>query len=149
MMLYDDMKQGIGLGILLMDLRFKHSIENRHDSSLGYRLKMRAEWKSLYGNDGQIFQMEYIQAFLSHWDIELKEHYYNIMSIQKLITLIDKLDSEYKTALAFADQGGLAMARWLIDNPLPNTWDEMVEWGKCYDDEREAVSMLNFDDGSI
>lgn len=144
MSLYDDMKQGIGLGILLMDLKFKHTIENRYDSSLGYRLKMRAEWRSLYRISEQIFQTDFVREFLKHWDIEMKEYYYDIMSIQKLITLIDRLSSEYNTSLAFGDQVGLAMMRWLIDNPLPNTWDEMVEWGKCYDDEKEAVSLLDF-----
>ncbi len=143
---HDDTKQGIGLGILLMDLRFKHSIENRHDSSLGYRLKMRVEWKTLYKNGGNLFQMQFVEDFLKHWDLKIKEHYYDVLTIRKFIALLERLQSEHHTKLAFADQNGLAIVSWLIDNPLPNTWDEMVEWGKFYDDEMEAINMLAFDE---
>tara|TARA_B100000287_G_scaffold5809_2_gene5620 strand:+ start:2384 stop:2815 length:432 start_codon:yes stop_codon:yes gene_type:complete len=139
----DRREEWMGLGIMLTELRMKTWVENRSDSKLGMRVQKRITWRSLFksGTEGQ---RRCVEIFLSPFDIELKENYYDNVSIAKWVLLLNRLDSMYSIRNSITDKVGWHMIEWVIDNPIPKTWDEFLNWVKSYDEEQEmALDYIN------
>lgn len=139
----DRREEWMGLGIMLTELRMKTWVENRSDSKLGMRVQKRITWRSLFksGTEGQ---RRCVEIFLSPFDIELKENYYDNVSIAKWVLLLNRLDTMYSIRNSITDKVGWHMIEWVIDNPIPKTWDEFLNWVKSYDEEQEmALDYIN------
>lgn len=139
----DRREEWMGLGIMLTELRMKTWVENRSDSKLGMRVQKRITWRSLFksGTEGQ---RRCVEIFLSPFDIELKENYYDKVSIAKWVLLLNRLDTMYSIRNSITDKVGWHMIEWVIDNPIPKTWDEFLNWVKSYDEEQEmALDYIN------
>jgi hypothetical protein len=135
----DRREEWMGLGIVLTELRMKTWVENRSDSKLGMRVQKRVGWRSLFksGTEGQ---RRCVEIFLSPFSMELKEHYYDNEGIAKWILLLNKLDVMYSIRNSITDKVGWHMLEWVIDNPLPKTWDEFLKWVNAYDEEQEMAA---------
>ena len=139
----DRREEWMGLGIMLTELRMKTWVENRSDSKLGMRVQKRITWRSLFksGTEGQ---RRCVEIFLSPFDIELKENYYDNVSIAKWVLLLNRLDTMYSIRNSITDKVGWHMIEWVIDNPIPKTWDEFLNWVKSYDEDQEmALDYIN------
>ena len=139
----DRREEWMGLGIVLTALRMKTWVENRSDSKLGMRAQKRITWRSLFksGTEGQ---RRCVEIFLSPFGMELKENYYDNDSMTKWLLLLDRLDTMYSIRQSITDRVGWHMLEWVMDNPLPKTWDEFLIWVTAHDEEQEmAVDYIN------
>ena len=134
----DRREEWMGLGILLSEIRFGVWLENRSDSRLGMRVRRRISWHSLF-NSGTMAQQACVEAFLSPFDMELKESYNSRDDIFKWLLIFSKLDGMYELSHAITDSSGLHMMRWVTENPLPRDWDDFLVWVDSYDSEIDMV----------
>mgnify|MGYP001292946817 FL=1 len=137
----DRREEWMGLGIILTELRMKVWVENRSDSKLGMRVQRRIGWRTLF-TTGTYIQQQCVSVFLNSFDIELKEYYYNKDSINKWLLLLDRLDGLYNVRSGLTDQSGWHMLQWVMDNPIPKSWDEFLVWVESYDNECEMIDGL-------
>ena len=119
----DRREEWMGLGIILTELRMKVWVENRNDSKLGMRVQRRIGWRTLF-TTGTYIQQQCVSVFLNPFGIELKEYYYDKDSINKWLLLLDRLESLYNIRSGLTDQSGWHMLQWVMDNPIPKSWDE-------------------------
>jgi hypothetical protein len=142
MMEFDRAAEHIGQGIMLNDLKFNTWIERRNDSSLGFRVKKKAHWKTLFLETHWKNNIQYqcVEQFFGQFGIPLKPIYYGTTEMDMLITMINTANKIYRTREAFGDQDGLHMVEWVIDNPMPtDNMDNLKQWAEYYDDERESL----------
>ena len=137
----DRREEWMGLGILLTELRMKTWIENRSDSKVGMRVQRRIGWRALFSS-GTYIQQHCVSIFLRPFGIELKEKYYDKDSITKWLLLLDRLEGLYNVRSVLTDQSGWHMLQWVMDNPIPKSWDEFLIWVESYDNECEMVDGL-------
>ena len=137
----DRREEWMGLGIILTELRMKVWVENRNDSKLGMRVQRRIGWRTLF-TTGTYIQQQCVSVFLNPFDIELKEYYYDKDSINKWLLLLDRLEGLYNIRSGLSDQSGWHMLQWVMDNPIPKSWDEFLIWVESYDNECEMVDGL-------
>jgi hypothetical protein len=137
----DRREEWMGLGIILTELRMKVWVENRNDSKLGMRVQRRIGWRTLF-TTGTYTQQQCVSVFLNPFDIELKEYYYDKDSINKWLLLLDRLEGLYNIRSGLSDQSGWHMLQWVMDNPIPKSWDEFLVWVESYDNECEMVDGL-------
>ena len=137
----DRREEWMGLGIILTELRMKVWVENRNDSKLGMRVQRRIGWRTLF-TTGTYIQQQCVSVFLNPFDIELKEYYYDKDSINKWLLLLDRLEGLYNIRSGLSDQSGWHMLQWVMDNPIPKSWDEFLVWVESYDNECEMVDGL-------
>jgi hypothetical protein len=137
----DRREEWMGLGIILTELRMKVWVENRNDSKLGMRVQRRIGWRTLF-TTGTYIQQQCVSVFLNPFDIELKEYYYDKDSINKWLLLLDRLEGLYNVRSGLTDQSGWHMLQWVMDNPIPKSWDEFLVWVESYDNECEMVDGL-------
>ena len=139
---FDRAAEHIGQGIMLNDLKFKTWIERRKDSSLGFRVKTKAEWKTLFLDTHWRNNIQYhcVEQFLGQFGIPLQPAYYGITELNMLVTMINTADKIYQTRQAFGDPNGLHMVEWVIDNPMPtDDMNALEEWARYYDDEKKSL----------
>jgi len=132
----------MGLGIILTELRMKTWVENRSDSKLGMRVKKQISWRSLF-TSGTYIQQTCVSKFLSPFGMELKEKYHSKGDIFKWLVLLDKLENMYGIRSALSDSAGWHMLSWVVDNPVPKTWDDFLVWVEAHDTE---LDMLSYDE---
>ena len=48
----------------------------------------------------------------------------------------------YNVRSGLTDQSGWHMLQWVMDNPIPKSWDEFLIWVESYDNECEMVDGL-------
>ena len=138
----DRREEWMGLGIILTELRMKTWVENRSDSKLGMRVKKQISWRSLF-TSGTYIQQTCVSKFLSPFGMELKEKYHSKSDIFKWLVLLDKLENMYGIRSALSDNAGWHMLSWVVDNPVPKTWDDFLVWVEAHEPE---VDMLSYDE---
>ena len=99
-----------------------------NQTSTGFRLRKYIWWKTLFSKPRDEL-LELVEEQLETVGISLKEEYHNKKEIQMWFSLIEKANLENK----LSDQLGIEQLRFVLDNPFPKTFDNIVEWAGKFD----------------
>ena len=116
------------LGFIISDLKFHASMTRSTQTPTGFRLRKYIWWRTLFAKPRDEL-LELVEEQLETVGISLKEEYHNKKEIQMWFSLIEKANLENK----LSDQLGIEQLKFVLDNPFPKTFDNIVKWAEEFD----------------